>query len=391
MRNIKLRSPRRLFLCVLCAALLMCGLNGRVFATDTVILRGIPSGDTVGGRRNAFSVALEFSSTSVCTTIFEYDTYNSNQYDSITFIDSEWGPGQTAPDSTPTLSTGASGDTYTFHWNVQADKPDTRIPSGRLRVRVWDAVNGTSLGETILTPIGLVTVLVDPPDTPDAISMGWGESVQIRWYQDTLAKYYTVWRDTGYPPNDTKQFINVTKMVLGTDSQADNRGLLLNDTNVGKAPGKRTPTLDTSYYWYITAIDTWGNTQELLRGYGDSIPAEYIYVRKIVETGASIGGRASDTIPGATLQYHILVSNTPGYSPAQRVQVIDGMPYNSDYKGTSVEIDTRHGFIAQTDINDADYTQFLYDSSDSPIVQVTLFNPFNPGDTARIRFKVIIR
>jgi len=378
-------------------------------ADDTVELFDFVTNDTVGGRRAAYRFKLSYVGVNSCTVIFEYDTYVDDTYDSMTFYTNEGGAQNRGPldgngDSTPRYTCLTPGSTYSARWNVRADVPDTLIPNTRLRIRVFSADTGATLGETIVTPMGIRTVLAEPPETI-AAQADQTDTVRFTWYQDTYAKYYVVWRDSGYPPNDTELFINVTRAVTGDDSKPDNyyynAGLgqfRFIDTHVGKGPGERSPRIDTYWVWYITAIDTWDNQQELLTGYGDSIGAEFLFVRKLADSVSTKGERPGETIPGATLVYTITVSNTEGYTPAHNVRIVDFVPTNTEYKGTKVvsniDINTRHRFITQTDTNDGDHVKFVMATatSDSLFVQIdTPIQPFLPGDTMRIRFRVVIK
>lgn len=369
---------------------------------DTVDIRTPGYNDTVGGRRAVMEFRLQFSNSSVCTTVIEYDTYADGTYDSLTFyFDSSGiqnrGPGLQNNDSTPALTAGYPGTIYRVRWNVRADVPDTIVPNTRIRIRVWDRATGVYRGDTTLSFLGIRTVLPDPVDTPVA-RPDQTDTVRIQWRADSYAKYFQIWRDTGWPPNDTEFFIHVDSNVRrgqGKDSLADNEvysaslGLMQYiDTHVGA------PRTDTYYVWYISAIDTWDNIREQFSSYGDSIGAEFIFVKKFTES-VTLKGDTSDTIPGASLWYRIDVSNTEGYSPAYNFRLIDFIPSYTDYKGTkltsNVELDTRHRYVTQTDTNDGDHTQFIM-SGDSSYIQIdTPLQPFNPGDTARIRFRVIIR
>lgn len=378
-------------------------------ADDTIEIYDPPQNDTVGGRRARVRFKLSFTTATFCTTIIEYDSYATGGYDSMTFYTDAGGAQNRGPldgngDSTPRWDCASPGSTYNIRWNVRADVPDTIVPNARIRIRILNAGLGTVLGETLFTPIGIRTILSERPETADAKS-DQTDTVRITWYQDTYAKYYVVWRDTGYPPNDTARFVNVSLAVTGQDSRPDNfyynAGLgrfSLIDTHVGKPPGERSPRLDSYWVWYVTAIDTWDNQHEFLSGYTDSIGAEFIFVRKRADSVSTRHERPGETIPGATLRYTLTVSNTEGYTPAHRVRIFEFIPTNTEYRGTgwtyNVELDTRHQYITQTDTPGDDHVQFvpLYAGPDSNYIQIdTPLQPFNTGDTARIRFRVIIR
>ncbi len=363
-----------------------------VEANDTVDIFGPRSGDTVGGPRTVVQFRVRFSNAATCSVVIEYDTDASGaDFDSITFGDSDWPPQAptTVPDSTPVLVCDFPGTTYVIRWNVMKDLPDTRFPNARLRARVFDFQSGRSLGDTILSPLGISTILADPPDTP-TIEALMGDTVRLVWTNDTFAKYFIVWRDSGNPTHETSAFINVTRMVTGRDSIADIFGLTLDDTHVGKPPGERVPRVDSYYVWYIMAIDTYDNFHQLRYGFGDSLDAPYVYVNKIAESITTRDQSPWETKPGATITYLVTVSNTEGYSPAYRLRLTDYFSLLVDYKDTSVDIDTSYGYIGQTDNADTDYVRRVV-NLDSDYLQIDLKNPFNPGDTARIKFKVIIR
>ncbi len=364
------------------------------FALDTIDIFGPYRGDTVGGPRTVIQFRVQNTASLSCSVVIEFDSDASgNFFDSITFGDTDWPPAAptTPADSTPVLSTSAGGIVYSVRWNVQTDMPDTRIPNARLRLRYFEFLTGLSLGDSILAPLGVSTVLADPPDTP-TIEALIGDTVRLTWKNDTFAKYFVVWRDSGNPTHETSAFINITRMVTGADSTADVFGLTLDDTHVGKPPGERVPQVDSYYVWYIMAIDTYDNFHQLRYGFGDSLDAPHVYVNKVAESMTTRNMSPWETKPGATITYLVTISNTEGYSPAYRLRMTDYIPTHTEYKDTSTEIDTYHGFIGQTDNADTDYVRRIIDiPQDSEYLQIDLHNPFNPGDTARIRFKVVIR
>lgn len=341
-----------------------------------------PATDTFGGRRAKFTFRLNFNDAVSCTVAIEFDSDQEGTYfDSVSLAVSEGGP-----DTTPMLSTDTAGNSYTFTWNVRRDIPDTILQSSRMRIRAFEAATGAYLGDTILDTICLRTVLADAADTPFALPLTFGDTVRMTWKQDTYSKYFMIWRDTGWPANDTDRFTNVIQAVRGNgvDSVRDAQGLLFHDTAVGP---RRT---DTYFVWYITGVDTWNNQHEFQYGYGDSIGAEFLFVKKHTLNITTRGVDTGETKPGAAIFYHIDVSNTQGYSPAYNVSVIDYIPSNTDYKDSSVQIDTRYEFIGQTDGIDTDYTRFV-PTVDSQYLKIDFPFVFNPGDTARIRFRVIIK
>ncbi|OGH59174.1 MAG: hypothetical protein A3G34_02505 [Candidatus Lindowbacteria bacterium RIFCSPLOWO2_12_FULL_62_27] len=367
------------------------------------------SNDTVGGRRAVFDVRLNYPGATICTAIIEYDTTVGSDppFDSMTFFTDSGGAQARGPgldaggDSTPLLASDTFGELHRIRWNVRFDMPDTRIPRTQIRIRCFNAATGEFLSDTTLDSVGIQTIFANRPDTPDA-KTDPTDTVMISWYHDTDAKYYTVWRDTGYPPNDTERFVNVTLALTGLDSRPDNfyynaslGRFRLIDTAVGQPPGERSPRFDSYFVWYITAVDTYDNQQEFLTEFTDSLSAEYLYARKFTDSISTRGAFPGETIPGATIIYRIDLSNTEGYSPAYNVSVIDFIPALADYRGTKVttntDLDTRHGYITQTDTADGDHVTYKMDQ-DSFILQIdTPLQPFNAGDTARIRFRVVVR
>lgn len=347
--------------------------------------------DTIGGRRSTFEFRLGFMRTAVCTVVAEYNSSRTGTaFDSLTFPAAAGGP-----DSTMTLTSDSTFPAYTMTWNVQTDLPDTRSSHVRLRLRCWNAATGAYMGDTTFDSICVSTVLADPADTPDARA-DKSDTVTVTWLADTYAKYFVVWRDTGWPPNDTSRFNNVIYAVYGRDSWADNLGCTFIDTSVGA------PRADTYFLWYITAIDTYDNAHEYQYGYGESLGAEYISCTKqtisisfkdtILSGVFGIAGETDNLdspIPGAAIEYQISLSNVDGYSPAYNVEVVDIIPANTDYMDSTTVVDTFYRFYTQTDIQDNDYTRLQTIEGDSILLRVRL-PVLDAGDTARIRFKTIV-
>ncbi|MBI4177792.1 lamin tail domain-containing protein [bacterium] len=349
---------------------------------DTVDIQGIPQNDTIGGV-TLLTIRIAWSTTNTCTVVLNYDSdqlgSSPGGYDSVTI--------QEGGDSRMVLTSNVAGAVYYVRWILNNDMADTRHAGVRLRAQVYDADGGLGyLGETILIH-DVRTVEADPPRNRVGRPLQHGVGIDtawIRWTADTYAQYYTVWRDSGNPylGNDTERLQNVTRAVFGTDSRSVDT--FIYDTGVQ-------PRTDTYYIWYVTSIDTWGNIHERPGGYGDSISAEYLYVRKRLKQLILDGVTAPDTRPGTMLEYEIEVSNTEGYSPVYRVQLIDWIPFYTDYKGTNTMIDTGDREDTQTDVIDTDYLRFV-DTGDSQYIDVRFDSfVFNPGDTAKIRFRVIIR